>query len=53
MQSLQEICLLGNITEMGQVHTVEMANLPHESLKPETSSDRPVMKSRVLSGGKR
>lgn len=37
---------------MGQVHTVELVNLPHESLNPGTYFDRLVTESRVLSGGK-
>lgn len=47
MKSLQEICLLGKVTEMGQVYTVELANLPDESLKPRTYFDRLVTKSEL------
>ena len=47
MQSLQEICPLGNITEIGQVYTVESANVPDESLKPRTYFDTLVTKSEL------
>lgn len=47
MQPLQEICPLGNITEMGQVYTVESANVPDESLKPRTYFDTLVTKSEL------
>lgn len=30
---------------MGQVHIVDLVKLPHESLKPGSYFDRPVMKS--------
>lgn len=40
MQSLQEISPLGNITELGQVYTVGLPNVPNESLKPRTYFDR-------------
>lgn len=35
MQSLQEISPLGNITELGQVYTVGLPNVPNESLNQE------------------
>lgn len=47
MQSLQEISPSGNITELGQVYTMELPNVPNESLKRRTYFDRNVTKSEL------
>lgn len=47
MQSLQEISPSGNTTELGQVYTVELPDVPNKSLKPRTYFDRNVRKSEL------